>query len=86
MGWIRTAPTITTMMYTYYFIFAAMKRLKSDFTSLDKEYASALTETLANPAHVTCFILVIFFWISWLPFLAIIIFEYFAVWKIQVRS
>ncbi|OXA57501.1 5-hydroxytryptamine receptor 1 [Folsomia candida] len=41
-------PTITTMIYTYFFIFAAMKRLKSDLPGMDKEYVSALTETLAN--------------------------------------
>lgn len=43
-----TGPTITTMIYTYFFIFAAMKRLKSDLPGMDKEYVSALTETLAN--------------------------------------
>lgn len=72
------------MAYTYFFIFAAMRKLKSDIGSLDKEYASALTETLANPAHLTSFILVLFFWISWLPFLLITFLEYLAQWKIQV--
>ncbi|ODN03322.1 putative G-protein coupled receptor 52 [Orchesella cincta] len=78
-------PTITTMAYTYYFIFAAMKKLKSDITSMDKEYASALTETLANPAHLTSFILVVFFWVTWLPFLLITFLEYLAQWKIQIQ-
>jgi len=82
----NTGPTITTMAYTYFFIFAAMKRLKTDFASMDKEYASALTETLANPAHLTSFILVVFFWISWLPFLVITFLEYLTSWKIQVRT
>ncbi len=38
----------------------------------------------ANPAHLTSFILVVFFWISWLPFLVITFFEYLTQWKIQV--
>lgn len=63
-----------------------MKTLKSDLPSLEKEYASALTETLQNPAHITCFIVIIFFWISWLPFLLIKFFEYFAGYKIQVKN
>lgn len=74
------------MAYTYFFIFAAMRKLKSDLSSLDKEYASALTETLANPAHLTSFILVVFFWVSWLPFLLITFLEYLAQWKIQVTT
>jgi hypothetical protein len=81
---VSLGPTITTMAYTYFFIFAATKRLKTDFGSIDKEYASALTETLANPAHLTSFVLVVFFWISWISFLVITFLEYITNWKIQV--
>jgi hypothetical protein len=72
------------MIYNYVVIFTAMKRLKTDLPGLDKEYASALTETLDNPAHITIFILLVFFWISWLPYLIINFLEYIVDWKIPV--
>lgn len=64
-------PSLITIIYTYTYIFMMMKRLKSGVPMHDKEYATALSENLANPSHIMSFVLVIAFWISWTPYIGV---------------
>lgn len=69
-------PSLITLIYTYSYIFAMMKRLRSGVPIHDKEYATALSENLANPSHMMSFVLVIAFWASWTPFIGLHIYEF----------
>lgn len=61
-------PSVITIVYTYFYIFSMMKRLRSGEPIHDKEYATALSENLSNPSHIMSFVLVMTFWVSWAPF------------------
>lgn len=69
-------PSLITIVYTYTYIFSMMKRLRSGVPIHDKEYATALSENLSNPSHVMSFVLILTFWLSWLPFIFIRMYEY----------
>ncbi|KAJ8981210.1 hypothetical protein NQ317_014854 [Molorchus minor] len=49
------------------------------------EYATALSENLSNPSHKMSFALVVAFWLSWLPFICIKLYEYFTNYKFQIQ-
>lgn len=61
-------PSVITIIYTYFYIFSMMRRLKSGVLIHDKEYATALSENLSNPSHIMSFVLVLTFCVSWAPF------------------
>ena len=69
-------PTLATIVYTYFYIFNAMRKMRSSLLQQDKEYATALSENLSNPTHLMSFILVMTFWLSWLPFICLTLYEY----------
>lgn len=79
-------PSMITMIYTYWYIFLMMRRLKSGVPIHDKEYATALAENLANPSHVMSFVLVAVFWLSWTPYTAVRLYEFFTQTKLQVST
>lgn len=68
-------PSVITITYTYSYIFTMMRRVKSGAPMHDKEYATALSENLANPSHIMSFILVVMFCVSWAPFIAVRAYE-----------
>lgn len=61
-------PSVITIVYTYYYIFSMMRKLRSGVPIHDKEYATALSENLSNPSHIMSFVLVMTFWASWAPY------------------
>lgn len=69
-------PSLITLIYTYSYIFAMMKKLRSGVTIHDKEYATALSENLGNPSHIMSFVLVMAFWASWTPFIGLNVYEF----------
>lgn len=71
-------PSLITIVYTYTYIFTMMKRLRSGVPIHDKEYATALSENLSNPSHVMSFVLILTFWLSWLPFIFVRMYEHWA--------
>lgn len=79
-------PTLFTMVYTYWYIFLMMRRLKHGVPIHDKEYATALAENLANPSHVMSFLLIAIFWISWTPYAGVRLYEYVTGSKLQVST
>ncbi|CAH1101505.1 unnamed protein product [Psylliodes chrysocephalus] len=70
-------PSLITIVYTYTYIFSMLRKIRSGFPFHDKEYATALSENLSNPSHMMSFTLVIAFWLSWLPYIGITLYEYF---------
>lgn len=69
-------PTLATVAYTYFYIFNSMRAMRSSLLQQDKEYATALSENLSNPTHLMSFILVMTFWLSWLPFICLTLYEF----------
>ncbi|XP_046449037.1 probable G-protein coupled receptor 21 [Daphnia pulex] len=76
-------PTLATVAYTYFYIFSSMRKMRSSLLQQDKEYATALSENLSNPTHLMSFILVMTFWLSWLPFICLTLYEYLAQHRID---
>lgn len=70
-------PSVISIVHNYGYIFVMMRKLKSGAPIHDKEYATALAENLANPSHLMSFALVFTFWLSWLPFISVHIYEMF---------
>jgi len=68
-------PTLATIIYTYFYIFNTMRKMRTSLLASDKEYATALSENLSNPTHLMSFILVMTFWLSWLPFIGVTLYE-----------
>ncbi|XKL60331.1 hypothetical protein PGB90_001347 [Kerria lacca] len=68
-------PSLITIVYTYTYVFVIVRRLKHGYLSHDKEYVTALTEALASPNHTLSIVLILTFWILWVPFLAIKTYE-----------
>ncbi|XP_065213002.1 beta-2 adrenergic receptor [Planococcus citri] len=77
-------PSLITIVYTYTYVFVIVRRLKQGDLSHDKEYVTALTEALANPNHTLSIILIVTFWILWIPFLAIKTYEQLSGHKITI--
>lgn len=77
-------PSLITIVYTYSYIFSMMRKLKSGVPIHDKEYATALSENLANPSHIMSFVLVMTFWLSWSPYIGVRLYEYFTGTKFQI--
>ncbi|XP_023215833.1 histamine H2 receptor-like [Centruroides sculpturatus] len=69
------APSVITILYSYFFIFITMYRLRQYMTQEEREYATATSENLSNPDHMMSFILTIVFWISWFPWFGLRIWE-----------
>ena len=69
-------PTLATIVYTYFYIFNSMRKMRTWLLQQDKEYTTALSENLANPTHLMSFILVMTFWLSWLPYICLTLYEY----------
>lgn len=68
-------PSVISIVHNYGYIFLMKNRLKSGAPIHDKEYATALAENLSNPSHVMSFALVFSFWLSWMPFLCLHVYE-----------
>ena len=75
VGTLILIPSVLTIMYTYGYIFYTMRSINKCIPQGDKEYASALTENLAHPNHAMSFVIVATFWLSWLPWLGIRIYQ-----------
>ncbi|XP_047115865.1 G-protein coupled receptor 52-like [Schistocerca piceifrons] len=84
VAFLVLGPSLITIVYAYSYIFTMMSRLRSGAPIHDKEYASALSENLSNPNHVMSFVLVVSFWVSWTPYAAVKLYEYFANTKFQI--
>ncbi|XP_018570359.2 G-protein coupled receptor 52 [Anoplophora glabripennis] len=69
-------PSLITIVYTYTYIFRMKSKLRSGVPFHDKEYATALAESLSNPSHMMSFALVIAFWLSWTPYIFVKLYEY----------
>ena len=76
-------PTLATVAYTYFYIFSSMRKMRNSLLAQDKEYATALSENLSNPTHLMSFVLVMTFWLSWLPFICLTLYEYLAQHRID---
>lgn len=68
-------PTVISIVHNFGYIFVKMRKIKSGAPIHDKEYATALAENLSNPSHMMSFALVFAFWISWLPYIGVRIYE-----------
>ena len=68
-------PTICTVIFCYVFVFGKMRKLKIVITKQGKGYESALGETLTNPNHVMSFIVIIAFWLAWIPYISTKLYE-----------
>ena len=77
-------PTLATIVYTYFYIFNTMRKMRSSLLAQDKEYATALSENLSNPTHLMSFVLVMTFWLSWLPFICLTLYEFVAQHRLDV--
>lgn len=77
-------PSLITIIYTYSYIFNMIRKLKSDVPIHDKEYVTALSENLSNPSHMMSFVLIASFWISWMPFVGVKVYEYMTGVKLQI--
>lgn len=64
-------PSLISIVHNYGYIYIMMRRLRSGAPIHDKEYATALAENLANPSHNMSFMLVISFFLSWMPFVLV---------------
>lgn len=84
VAFLVLGPSLITIIYAYSYIFFMMNKLRSGAPIHDKEYASALSENLANPNHVMSFILVMAFWVSWTPYAGVKLYEYFTSSKFQI--
>lgn len=70
-------PSVISIVYNYGYIFVMMRKIKTGAPIHDKEYATALAENLANPSHIMSFALVFTFWISWMPYACVRLYELF---------
>ncbi|XP_023218468.1 beta-4C adrenergic receptor-like [Centruroides sculpturatus] len=68
-------PSIFTVIYTYVYIFSTMYKVKQCSNKDDKDYNTVLSENLSNPEHLMAFVLILFFWLSWLPWFSLHIYE-----------
>ncbi|KPI99175.1 putative G-protein coupled receptor 52 [Papilio xuthus] len=84
LGILVLGPSLISIVYNYYYIFAMRRKLNSGAPMHDKEYATALAENLANPSHCMSFLLVAAFWLSWIPYFALQIYEYFTAPVVKV--
>ncbi|CAG2061448.1 unnamed protein product [Timema podura] len=84
VGVLILGPSLITTVYTYTYIFSTMRKLRSGVPIHDKEYATALSENMSNPSHIMSFVLVVTFWLSWMPFAGLKLYEHFAGIKFQV--
>lgn len=70
-------PSLITMCYSYSYVFSNMRRMQRTLALPDKEYSTALSENYNNPYHLMSFTLICLFWISWLPFISLQLYELF---------
>ena len=77
-------PSLITVIYTYSYVFVIVRRLKNGDLSHDKEYVTALTEALSNPNHTLSIVLILTFWLLWIPFLAIKTYEQISGHKLTI--
>lgn len=68
-------PSVISIVHNYSYIFIMMRKLRSGEPIHDKEYATALAENLSNPSHMMSFALVFAFWMSWLPWISLRLYE-----------
>ncbi|XP_076343617.1 melatonin receptor pdcr-1-like [Tachypleus tridentatus] len=68
-------PSITTIAYTYFYIFSTMHKMRQSMSEEEKEYATAMSENLSNPDHMMALVLILVFAISWIPWFSLRIYE-----------
>lgn len=68
-------PSLISIVHNYGYIFVMMRKIRSGEPIHDKEYATALAENLSNPSHMMSFALVFAFWVSWLPWISLRLYE-----------
>lgn len=79
-------PSVITIVYAYVYIFGMMRKLRQGAPIHDKEYATALSENLSNPSHVMSFVLVFTFWLAWLPFIVLRLYEHWTGNRINIAN
>lgn len=77
-------PSLITIFYTYGYTFIIMRRLRQGILTHDKEYVTALSEALAAPNHTMAIVLIITFWLAWLPFMCVKGYELFSGTKLNI--
>ena len=77
-------PTLATIVYIYCYIFNTMRKMRTSLIQQDKEYATALSENLANPTHLMSFILVMTFWLSWLPYISLTLYQFMTEHRLDI--
>lgn len=77
-------PSVISIAYNYFYIFSMKRKLHSGVPIHDKEYATALAENLSNPSHWMSFVLVTTFWLSWMPWAGVRLYEYIADRELKV--
>ncbi|XP_052746359.1 G-protein coupled receptor 52-like isoform X2 [Bicyclus anynana] len=77
-------PSVISIVYNYYYIFATRRKLHSGVPIHDKEYATALAENLSNPSHCMSFVLVTVFWLSWAPYACVRFYEFIIQQQLKV--
>lgn len=68
-------PSLISIVHNYGYIYIMKRRLKSGEAIHDKEFATALAEMASNPSHDMSFMLVISFFLSWMPFVIVQFYE-----------
>lgn len=71
-------PSLISIVYNFTYIISMFRKVRGGETFNDKEYATALAESFANPNHLLSFILVFTFWIFWIPAIVVRTYEVFA--------
>ncbi|XP_013793339.1 octopamine receptor Oamb-like [Limulus polyphemus] len=75
LGVLVLVPSIATVVYSYFYIFSTMHKLRQSMTEEEKEYATAMSENLSNPDHMMAFVLILVFAVSWIPWFLLRIYE-----------
>ncbi|XP_013782321.1 probable G-protein coupled receptor 52 [Limulus polyphemus] len=80
------APAVITIVYSFFYIFSTMHKMRQCMTKEEKEYATAMSENLSNPDHMMAFVLILVFTISWGPWFSLLIYEQLMGHHIGVHS
>ena len=79
-------PSLMTIIFCYAYILRVLKKLQRADPMImhDKELASALSENISNPSHLMTTILILVFWLSWMPYIVVNCYEFFFRVRFQI--